>query len=140
MTDEEVREYRNIYSNMMRPPMDVLLYHHLITQHMEMILLKTLHPEPPHMPTTGYINHPLVVAGEAFWIYDNTLLIGFKLGNVFRPIYNGDINREGEINRMLWSIEQTNKIVTSARRKIVWGYITRRLPIGLAKYLSTFAY
>ena len=83
----------------------------------------------------GYINHPLVNSGNAYWINGTTLCLGYKLKKnetIFRPIFSH--KRQELINNFQKDI---SKIVL--KRKKCMNYIEfyriKKLPKDILDYI-----
>ena len=84
--------------------------------------------------SVAFKQHPLVHRGDAYWIYDNTLLTGYTLLNdktIWRPIFS--FKREKMLNMVRCAIKKyvgTNGFIRKIRQNIV-----KKNLLGI-KYLS----
>ena len=102
----------------------------------ESIVTENIVQEKRHL--LNYINHPLVNSGNAYWINDTTLCLGYKLKNnhsIFRPIFS--YKRQDLINNFQKDI---SKIVL--KRKKCMNYIEfyriKKIPKDVLDYIFEF--
>ena len=88
-------------------------------------------------------NHPLVIAGEAYWLNKTQLCTGYTIGNVFRPIFN--YKREKIAFEVRKYITKFAKIhVTHARSHLYKQELmklhNKKIPEVIVEHISDFAW
>lgn len=86
----------------------------------------------------SYINHPLVNSGEAFWIDDTILCLGYKLKNnksIFRPIFS--YKRQNLIDNFQKDI---SKIVLKREKCMNYNELfkVKKMPKDILDYIFEF--
>ena len=96
-----------------------------------------------HLDTSPSSNHPLVNAGEAYWLNKTQLCTGYTIGNVFRPVFN--YKREKFAFEIREYITKFAKIhATHARSHLYKQELmklhNKKIPVEIIEHISNFAW
>lgn len=89
-----------------------------------------------------FLNHPLVLSGQAFWLNNNELCIGYELNThpgIFRPIFSHKRQRllDGVHSKILNPYRFWNRI---KRRYFYIMSRIKNLPLECVKHIVKFTY
>tara|TARA_B110000093_G_C12583131_1_gene250861 strand:+ start:66 stop:452 length:387 start_codon:yes stop_codon:yes gene_type:complete len=91
---------------------------------------------------SSWTNHPFVSTGQAFWINDSELCVGYKMNtdpDVFRPIFSH------KRQRLLDRVHSTIVNPSNFWNRVKWRYYftlchIKTLPLECADYIVEFMY
>jgi hypothetical protein len=86
----------------------------------------------------AFKHHPLVEQGTAYWVYKNTLLTGYTLNDMWRPVFSS--KREKIFAKVRYDIK---RFVAGFMRKLRQNMIRRvllgsYLPVDIIRFIGTF--
>lgn len=88
-------------------------------------------------------NHPLVNKGLAFWVNKTYICIGYKMGDVFRPIFN--YIRENQLYDVRRDIVKYAKILSSNSRhslykKEIMKMHNKKIPVEIVEHIASYTW
>jgi len=85
-------------------------------------------------------NHPMVNSGNAFWINDSELCVGFELrenSNIFRPIFSH--KRQRFLDKVNLDIISPIKFWNKVKSKYFYSLCNiKKIPIGCVKHIVIY--
>jgi hypothetical protein len=115
-----------------------------IENNLEMVLEMDIYNSHPEKSDPWYKkNHPLVNKGLAFWVNKTYICIGYKRGDVFRPIFN--YRRENQLYSVRRDIVKYAKILSSNARhslykKEIMKMHNKKIPVEIVEHIANYTW
>ena len=107
------------------------------------VLIMDIYNCYPNTDKWVHHNHPLVNKGLAFWVNKTYICIGYKWGDVFRPIFN--YRRENQLYSVRRDIVKYAKILSSNARhslykKEIMKMHNKKIPVEIVEHIVNYTW